>query len=395
MKDFSECPLAMDLAERLRQEREGLINRWLDRISARVTLAPGQIFPTRDILDHVPLLVDGIADYLEDPAEEITADVPVVAKAMELGEMRLAQGFDVYQILKEYEILGGVLFDFMIRTVDDIQEDCTRGELLVCGHRVFRSISVIQQYTTTRYMRLADERVEQREEQLRNFNRAVSHELKNQIGAASGAASMLQSDVVAGRPEDAERLLSIVQSNVQAMNGTLVRLTELSRLDREKTRTTNIRLTQAAAEAKRQLRKFAEDRNVVVELADHLPDVEVPAAAVELALSNYLSNAIKYRDPSRDVSWARIEGRLIGDGDTRELEVWVTDNGLGVPEDSRDHIFRRYYRAHDETVTGEEGTGLGLSLVRDNIEGLGGRVWAEFPDQGSRFGFAIPCVAEE
>ena len=55
----------------------------------------------------MPLLISGIADYLEDPSDEITVHMPVVAKAMELGSLRHAQGFPVRQILWEYEILGG------------------------------------------------------------------------------------------------------------------------------------------------------------------------------------------------------------------------------------------------------------------------------------------------
>lgn len=387
----SDCPLAAILAERLRENREHLVGRWLERIADRVTLDPGQIFPTRDILDHVPLLVEGIADYLEDPADEITTDIPVVAKAMELGEMRHAQGFDAYQILKEYEILGGVLFDFLIVTVDTIDEPCTRGELLVCGHRIFRSVAVIQQYTTTHFLRLANERVAEREKRLQGFNRAVTHELKNRIGAAAGAAAMLREESVTGDPGQVAQFLSIVTSNVDAMSVTLEQLTELSRLDPEPTQTRNILLADAAAEVKRQLRDFSENRRVTVELGADLPAVEVPAAAVELALSNYISNAIKYRDPGEVAPWVRVESALVESSDSSQvLEVWVTDNGLGVPEGSREQLFQRYFRAPRETASSEEGTGLGLSLVRDNIEALGGHVWADFPEKGSTFGFSIP-----
>lgn len=388
----SHCPLAITLAQRLREDREEIVGRWLERISDRVTLSRDKIFPTRDILDHVPLLIDGIADYLEDPAEEITADIPVVAKAMELGEMRHEQGFDAYQILKEYEILGGVLFDFLIRTADTIDEPCTRGELLVCGHRIFRSVAVIQQYTTMHYLRLADDRVMEREERLRGFNRAVSHELKNRIGAAAGASAMLQEDSVVRDPDRIAQFLSIITMNVDAMGATLNQLAELSRIDPQRAQTRNIRLVDAAAEVKRQLRDFAADRGVAVEVAADLPDIEVPAAVVELALSNYISNAIKYRDPEESSPWVRIEGSVLDGGHGPDmLEVYVSDNGLGVPEDARDQLFRRYFRAHGETVTGEEGTGLGLSLVRDNVAALGGRAWVEFTETGSRFAFSIPC----
>ena len=93
METRIERPLATALADALRDAREMLVRRWLDRIPDRVAIPPNRIFPTEELLDHVPILIDGIADYLEDPADEITADVPVIGKAIELGALRHAQGF--------------------------------------------------------------------------------------------------------------------------------------------------------------------------------------------------------------------------------------------------------------------------------------------------------------
>src|SRR3979411_1668042 len=134
--DFSleNCTLARVLAERMRESSDDLTHRWLDRISARVRLDPNRVFPTDALLDHVPLLIQGIADYIENPAKAILSDIPVVAKAMELGELRFSQGFDEYELLKEYEIFGGILFSFLSRTADGIDEPCTRGELLAFPH---------------------------------------------------------------------------------------------------------------------------------------------------------------------------------------------------------------------------------------------------------------------
>src|SRR4051812_15484121 len=103
-----ECPLAIELAHRLRAQQEPLTRRWLERISDRVSLHPNRIFPTDDLLDHMPLLIMGIAAYIENPAEPVSAQTPVIAKAMELGAMRHRQGFDEYELLKKYEIFGGI-----------------------------------------------------------------------------------------------------------------------------------------------------------------------------------------------------------------------------------------------------------------------------------------------
>jgi two-component system sensor histidine kinase VicK len=72
-----------------------------------------------------------------------------------------------------------------------------------------------------------------------------------------------------------------------------------------------------------------------------------------------------------------------------ELVIRVRDNGLGVPVSKREHLFERFFRAH-ETITEIEGTGLGLSIVKDTAQSLGGRAWAEHPETGSVFAFSLP-----
>ncbi len=212
---MAPCPLAGELAKRLRAEQDTLTKRWLDRISDRVAIPPNRIFPTDDLLDHVPLLIVGIASYLEDPAQPVSADMPVIAKAMELGALRHQQGFDEYELLKEYEIFGGILFAFLSQTVDSINEPCSRQELVLCSHRLYHAISLIQQATTVKYLALMKEKLSEREERLRAFNRSLTHELRNRIGATMGAGQLLQIAELA-EPER-ERLVGIVVRNMESM----------------------------------------------------------------------------------------------------------------------------------------------------------------------------------
>ena len=394
METELNCRLAGALAQHVRANREELTRRWLERIAARVEIDPNRVFPTDELLDHVPLLMDRIADYLEDPSDEITADAPVTGKAIELGELRWSQGFDAHEILKEYEILGGVLFAFLVRTVDSLNEDCPPSELLTCAHRLFRAVSVIQQVTTMHYLRLAAERVNEREQRLRGFNRMVSHELKNRISSVLGAGQLLADPEIASDDKQRARFAQMVIQNAEGMQGVLENLLELSRMDTGSRRQRNVFLPRVAAEVCRQLRDMAVSRGVKVRIHD-LPEVEVNAAALELCLTNYISNAIKYADPGREERWVHVSGWMKGDpkaDGTCELVVEVKDNGLGVPHDRREGLFSRFFRAHGDTVTGVEGTGLGLSIVRETVEGMDGRAWAEFADEGgSRFYVSIPC----
>jgi signal transduction histidine kinase len=386
---LAPCPLAGGLALRLRAEKEALTRRWLDRISDRVAIDPNRIFPTSELLDHVPMLIVGIADYLEDPSQPVSADMPVIAKAMELGALRHAQGFDEYELLKEYEIFGGILFSFLSQAVDGIEEPCTRPELVLCAQRLYHAISLIQQATTVQFLALMKERLREREERLRAFNRSLTHELRNRIGATMGAGELLQMPELADTEK--ERLVGIVVRNMESMRLALDNLLELSRITNDARQHRHLLLPQAAAEVVRQLRELARSRGVRVTIDEALPDVGVNAAAVELCLMNYVSNALKYADDAKADRWVRLTGRATpASADSPpEVVVEVRDNGRGVAPEQQDRLFERFYRAGAD-ASDVEGTGLGLSIVRETIESLGGRAWAEFLPGESVFAFSLP-----
>ena len=387
--------LATRLAERLRTARTEVVSRWLDRIIARVTIEPGKVFPTDQLLNHVPILVDGIADYLESGETAVAGDVPVVAKAMELGALRHSQGFDAYEILKEHELLAGVLYAFLSESLAEVGPASPEA-VAFCWQRVAEVTEHIRQATMTHFLRISAEAVRLREERLRRFNRMVSHELKNRVGAIRGASALLSEPWL--EAAQTAQFLRIIAQNAEGLQRVLENLAALSRIDADTRQQRNVLLPQAAAEVVRQLRDASKLGSVDVRLDPKMPAVEVDAAAVELCLANYVSNAIKYADPSKTERWVEVTGELIVSTQTSEGEllVRVRDNGLGVPEVGRRRLFEQFFRAHGETVTGVEGTGLGLSIVQETITSLGGRVWAEFPEEGgSVFGFSLPSRRQE
>ena len=387
--------LATLLASELRKARTDVVSRWLDRIVARVTIDENHVFPTDELLNHVPLLVDGVAHYVEADGLDLEGHGPVEAKAMELGALRHAQGFDAYQILKEHEILSGILFTFLGDALARVNPaEFTPADVAHVWRRVAEATDEIRRATMTHFLRVSAEQVRQREERLRRFNRMVSHELKNRIGAIRGASTLLAEPWL--EPDQRERFLRIIAQNGEGLQRVLENLTALSRLEGEARRQRNVLLPQAAAEVVRQLRDAAKLGHVDVTIDDEIPAVEVDAAAVELCLANYVSNAIKYSDPKQRTRTVVVSGELIVPTAAREGEliVRVRDNGLGVPVASRERLFEQFFRAHDTTVTAE-GTGLGLNIVQETVASLGGRSWAEFPDEGgSIFAFSLPSRRE-
>ena len=391
------CTVGSALAARLRAARDEIAHRWLDRIVARVDIDPNNVFPTDELIDHVPLLIDGIASYLEGSDADIDAGLPVVAKARELGALRHGQGFDAYQVLKEHHLLGSIIFAFLEDCVDTLEIQCSPRELIACVRRAADAVEIVRQAATSHFLHLSAERVHEREERLRRFNRMVSHELRNRVTAIRGAAGLLGEDWL--EATERGRFNRMVIENADGLQRVLEDLEALSKLDSDARQHRNVMLPQAAAEVVRQLRDQAQARGVEVRIADDLPAIEVNAAAVELCLTNYLSNAIKYSDPKRRDRWAEVSGEFRprnASGGGGELIVRVHDNGIGVPTKARGRLFQHFYRAHDGTVTDVEGTGLGLSIVRETAESLGGSAWPEFPDEGGAiFAFSLPSRRED
>lgn len=388
--------LAAILSDRLRTAKQELVTQWLNRITARVAISTKRVFPTHELLNHVPLLIEGVAGYLRRPERDIDAKAPVVAKAMELGALRHEQGFDAYEILKEYEMLGEIIFGFLTEIADTVPGDHARRDFLICWQRLAQAMELIRQATVTHFLRLSDARVNERENRLRKFNRTVAHELKNKINAISAASTALSQDWVP--PSERKEFEEIILKNSKGLEKTLSSLESLSGNQADSRHCRNVLLPEAASEAVRELADAAKAKGVEVRIADDLPPIEVDAAVVELALMNYVSNGIKYSDAGKQQRWVSISGALESPNTEhdREVVIRVSDNGIGVPADRRERLFAEFYRAHDETVTDAAGTGLGLSIVREAVETIGGRAWAEFPEnEGSVFAFSVPSRRQE
>ncbi len=91
-------------------------------------------------------------------------------------------------------------------------------------------------------------------------------------------------------------------------------------------------------------------------------------------LANLLSNALKYSAPDTEVTMSDARG----DG---QVVVSVSDRGPGIPPEQLGCLFQRHYRGEAGRER-REAVGLGLYIARKLIEAHGGRIWAEFPDEG-------------
>jgi signal transduction histidine kinase len=127
------------------------------------------------------------------------------------------------------------------------------------------------------------------------------------------------------------------------------------------------------------------DQSLEVALPEYLPDVVGDAPRLTQVFVNLLANANKF---GPEGSTIRISGELAGP----EVNVWVEDEGPGVPDPDRGSIFERFYRAADQEPE-PRGLGLGLWIVKSIVERHGGRVAAERTPAGrTRFTVTLPVA---
>ena len=266
----AQCAMAAILARRLRESRRELAAAWVAEIVAHDASQPPHP-PSPEMVEDMPLLIDGIAWHLEHPDERLGTDSPVVRKAMQIGTLRHAQGFVARDILEEYELLGRVLFGYLSGVVESGEATAISGNSLLCGSLLFHAIVVIEITTTTHYLELAAKRVAEREERLHAFNRAVSHEIKNRLGTIANAGQMLVESAELSRDELVQ-MADIISRNTHAMGATVNNLLVLARVEDDPDEHPRVSLRRAVANVVDQIAPAAQAAHVDLRVDEQLPD---------------------------------------------------------------------------------------------------------------------------
>src|SRR5258705_9710157 len=115
MTAFTAEHYAEVMSHRMTAARLVLASRWLERLRELLTVTANEVFPSEQLLDHIPSLVDEVSRYLAAPEDEaFAANASVMEKARELGMLRYKQRASAHQLLHEYEILGEILEAFLV-----------------------------------------------------------------------------------------------------------------------------------------------------------------------------------------------------------------------------------------------------------------------------------------
>jgi len=234
---------------------------------------------------------------------------------------------------------------------------------------------------------IAEDRTEgyRLEEVRRDFVANISHELKTPIGAVGLLAEALQS--AADEPEQVKRFAHRLTKESERLAKITQEIIQLSRLQAADalTKPELVDIDSVVALAIDENKVAADAQNIrLVGGGVHGATVYGDEALLVVALHNLVANAIQYSPHN-----ARIGiGVSQADG---VVEIAVTDQGVGIPDEELDRVFERFYRSDPARSRNTGGSGLGLAIVKHVVQNHGGdvRVWSQ-PGNGSTFTIRLP-----
>lgn len=212
---------------------------------------------------------------------------------------------------------------------------------------------------------------------------AASHDLRTPLASIQAMVEALEDGLA-----EPERYLPAIREQTARLGRLLDDLFELAGIDAGALtlQMREARLPALVESCVRGVEAEAVARGVRVDLRlDDVPPVRCAAPEVERVLMNLLTNALRHT-PNDGAVAVSVEAH------DREVHISVEDSGAGIPEDNRERVFERFWRADAARTSSGGGAGLGLAIARGLVEAHGGRIWAEQGSLGgARVCFTLPA----
>ena len=230
------------------------------------------------------------------------------------------------------------------------------------------------------------EELARKNEDLRLFFHAASHDLRQPLRQVLGFARLLEKRHRAQLADEAREYLGFIEQVSGRMEGLLDALLRYVDLGERTLELEAVDLNEPLRAAQRGLAAALANAKAAVE-AETLPVVQGQAALLEEVFKSLLDNCVKYRHPERPLK-VSVSARKAGQG----WELRVDDNGIGIPANVRSGLFQAFHRGHPPAHY--PGYGIGLAYCRRIIELQGGSIHAEEKTEpGARIAIFLPQAA--
>jgi signal transduction histidine kinase len=239
----------------------------------------------------------------------------------------------------------------------------------------------------TSALQIALNKAEQADKLKSAFLANFSHELRTPLNAIVGFSSIIASENL---PEDKKRnYMNLISSNCEMLIHLFSDVVELSKAEAG---LTEIKLSKINIHSflKNIYLKFCENRpnkqdiDWIINLKAADIDVSVDPVKLEVVLCNLISNAFKYTEKGFvELGFSLTEKNIV--------QFYVKDTGIGIPEDKRDSIFKRFVKIEEDQSKLYRGVGIGLALSEKLVSIMGGKIWFESEaGKGAIFYFTVP-----
>ena len=234
------------------------------------------------------------------------------------------------------------------------------------------------------------------EESLRELDRmksefigTISHELRTPLHSIKGFNKLILDGSVTD-PEVQKEFQSTIDRETDRLGQLIDDLLDVSRLNSSRfdLQKQHLSIEEVIGSATRSFYAAASEGNIGIkeDIEPGLPNVEADEARIRQVLVNLLSNAVKFSPSGTEIT---VRASLRDDA----ILIEVQDQGVGIPEESKPHIFERFYRVDSSLTRNTVGTGLGLYISKQLIEAHDGRIWLERSlDEGTTFSFILPLA---
>ena len=228
----------------------------------------------------------------------------------------------------------------------------------------------------------------QRESLQANLLRAVSHDLRTPLTNINGSVGILMGKDQTLKPEVREQLYTAIDDDTNwliNMTENLLAATQLE-TDRTKLKTAPELLEDLFQSAVRQLDRRARDHHISVDLEDQTLMASMNAGMIQRVIINMMNNAIQYTPK---------DSHIILSGTRRKdwVEISVSDDGPGIPDEAKKHLFDLFYTAEQGKPDSKRGLGLGLHLCQSIVNAHGGTITvSDHAPSGTTFRFTLPAV---
>lgn len=230
-----------------------------------------------------------------------------------------------------------------------------------------------------------------------NFFATVSHEMRTPVTSINGALTLVTGAFADELGAESKKLIDISIMNSNRLVTLVNDILDLEKIsdDGVSFDFSDVRLGEFVNTAAQQIEPYAKKYNVRVDTDVHDADcvMRTDRRRLEQVVSNLLSNACKFSKPDGVV---RLATKAV---DPQTVSISVVDKGVGIPESFRAKIFEPFAQGHLDHLHSKQGSGLGLSIARKIVVGMGGEIsFQSEPGQGTEFWFtcriASPAAIE-